>query len=396
MNKLYGAWLIELSNYLIKEHGYQMITMTKANDEIWLTNATHASLPIIMITSKPLQAIDPLAIQAHRESLAVVFKTEAKGLNISVDDNTTVRNDENVVVLPGYTSHSKFMEQFPNIENSISMSSNPEKSLSKAVMDLRKTMFKAQKQVQRKMFPATNAIMIMAMIGYGLALFLAMQGFDFDSVMIMAGGFYKPLVGYGYEVWRFVTSAFVHIDFFHLLLNLMILRNIATLLEPVVGWKRFLIIFFVGTISGNMFLFIMQDTAIGYGMAAGLAATLGALLIYVYETQIYKVPRVLSQISSIVFMNILIMMLPGSSYTAMGGGLFAGLLLGFLFSKRRDWESIRTGLKVLMPIFYILLIAIMVMQRDAISNATIAENLIKSWDSFGFTGYSEHLKNILS
>ncbi|WZU02631.1 hypothetical protein MGH68_06965 [Erysipelothrix sp. D19-032] len=68
------------------------------------------------------------------------------------------------------------MEQFPNIENSISMSSNPEKSLSKAVMDLRKTMFKAQKQVQRKMFPTTNAIMIMAMIGYGLALFLAMQG----------------------------------------------------------------------------------------------------------------------------------------------------------------------------------------------------------------------------
>ncbi|WZU02630.1 hypothetical protein MGH68_06960 [Erysipelothrix sp. D19-032] len=71
MNKLYGAWLIELSNYLIKEHGYQMITMTKANDEIWLTNATHASLPIIMITSKPPQAIDPLAIQAHRESLVL-------------------------------------------------------------------------------------------------------------------------------------------------------------------------------------------------------------------------------------------------------------------------------------------------------------------------------------
>jgi membrane associated rhomboid family serine protease len=52
--------------------------------------------------------------------------------------------------------------------------------------------------------------------------------------------------------WIFVTSIFLHAGFTHLIFNMFALLTFGTLLENIVGGRRFLTIFFAAGIVGNL------------------------------------------------------------------------------------------------------------------------------------------------
>jgi membrane associated rhomboid family serine protease len=52
--------------------------------------------------------------------------------------------------------------------------------------------------------------------------------------------------------WIFVTSIFLHGDFTHLVFNMFALLTFGTLLENIVGGRRFLMVFFAAGIVGNL------------------------------------------------------------------------------------------------------------------------------------------------
>ncbi|QIK69878.1 rhomboid family intramembrane serine protease [Erysipelothrix sp. HDW6C] len=394
-NKQYGAWIIELSNYFIKNYGYQLITMSKNNDEIWIVNAENKTTPIIMITTQPTQNLQRDVVGKHRESLAIVFKTQPIGLNISVNAESLLMDEYNVLVSEGVKSDSLTLSQFTGISSVLKNTGNPERSLTRAVMDLRKTMNRSQKKARLKFFPGSTAISIVAVAMFTVISLLALNGIEYDFAAIMMGGFYKRFVVDAFEIWRFITSAFVHVDLFHLLLSLMALRNMAAILEPTLGWKKFVTIFFSGIFVGNIFLFIAEDTLIGIGMGGGLFALLGALLVYLYETQGYRNPRILSQMTSVFFVNIFLTLIPGVSGMSLLGGLFIGVLFGFMFSRRNDWLLLRKGLRIMVPVFVIALVAVMLTRRVPAVESAIDKGVIASWRDLGFTWYSDHLSNLL-
>src|SRR4051794_12294498 len=64
------------------------------------------------------------------------------------------------------------------------------------------------------------------------------------SQVIANFSLYGPAVADG-EVYRLVTSGFLHAGFFHLLVNMYSLWILGTLVEPAVGRVRYLLIYFV-------------------------------------------------------------------------------------------------------------------------------------------------------
>src|SRR5947209_8365611 len=61
---------------------------------------------------------------------------------------------------------------------------------------------------------------------------------------------FGPAVANG-EVYRLVTSGFLHAGFFHLLVNMYSLWILGTIVEPAVGRVRYLLIYFVALLGGS-------------------------------------------------------------------------------------------------------------------------------------------------
>ncbi len=71
------------------------------------------------------------------------------------------------------------------------------------------------------------------------------------------------------DVWRLVTAMFLHGDFFHLFFNMFSLFIFGSLIAPLIGAVRFLVLYFVSGIAGNLL-------GLWLSWNAGDAALLGA------------------------------------------------------------------------------------------------------------------------
>src|SRR5699024_2263577 len=100
-------------------------------------------------------------------------------------------------------------------------------------------------------------------------IFLEASGSSMDiNHLIQFGAKYNPAILEG-EWWRIVSSMFLHIGFFHLLMNMIALFYLGAAVERIYGTFRFSIIYFLAGIGGGLASF-----AFAVNVSAG-ASTLG-------------------------------------------------------------------------------------------------------------------------
>ncbi|WMT69304.1 rhomboid family intramembrane serine protease [Erysipelothrix rhusiopathiae] len=392
----YDARVIEVANYFMKHFEYQMVSMTQDSSQVWLVNQNVEDNAIIMVTSTSLSNIDRAMISKHRESLAVVFKTKAKGLNISVNQEDKVGDDMNVVVGPNFISSSQLLTSYGDLSGLLKVSQNPDRSLSKAVLNLKKTIGRMQKQARYRSFPVTNVISIICVVVFLLAQYLILiPELNINTVAVMLGAFYKPFIVHAHEWFRFITAGFLHISFLHLIMNLMALRNLGVVMETVMEGKKYLFTLIAGILMGNAFVFILDEGVIGLGISGGLFALLGAMCVYLFETKAIRNPKVMSQVFQVLFINLIISSLPGVSATAHLGGLIAGLLCGLVFSKRKDWDYLRKGTMILSAVFVVGIGIVMTQHAGTLSSPRLDMSVINSWYELGFKNYANRLSGFM-
>src|SRR5881227_609384 len=95
---------------------------------------------------------------------------------------------------------------------------------------------------QPTMTYALIAINVVVALGSLLSGGGSAAGLGSDAIL-RDGALSRATVGNG-EVWRIVTSGFIHAGVTHLLFNMLSLWILGSLLEPVVGRARFLLIYF--------------------------------------------------------------------------------------------------------------------------------------------------------
>src|SRR4051794_22553159 len=101
---------------------------------------------------------------------------------------------------------------------------------------------------------AGRPIATYALIAINVVMFLAQSvsagsfsgGGRLTSRLLLFG----PSVGDG-EIWRLVTSGFLHQGFLHLALNMWVLWILGTMLEPAIGTLRYLLIYFAALLTGS-------------------------------------------------------------------------------------------------------------------------------------------------
>jgi membrane associated rhomboid family serine protease len=145
-----------------------------------------------------------------------------------------------------------------------------------------------------------------------------------------------------YEVWRFVTSIFLHADVMHIAYNLFALILFGMVLESLIGSKRFLLVFLISGILANIISVSFYDSSLG--ASGAIFSVIGALIIVRPSLTVWAfgLPMPIF-IAGILWagVDILGVISPSNvANIAHLSGMFFGLIIGLLF---RDWKAKRNA-----------------------------------------------------
>jgi rhomboid protease GluP len=140
-----------------------------------------------------------------------------------------------------------------------------------------------------------------------------------DNASIMSG-----------QLWRLVTPMFLHDDsnILHIGFNMYALVIIGTGLERRFGHWRFLLLYVLGAIGGNVFSFLMSPSP-SLGASTAIFGLLGAELVFFYQNrEIFGkgARRAIQNVVLIAGVNFVIGLSPGIDNWGHLGGLVAGLI----------------------------------------------------------------------
>ena len=193
--------------------------------------------------------------------------------------------------------------------------------------------------------------------GISVTLTLIIINLIFFMLLIIGSYYNSQLVHYfainparvlqGAGLWTIVTSIFSHTELWHLAFNMMSLLFIGSLLERIIGKKRFLGIYLISGIFANIFFVIaallfsqsLDMPALGasgaiFGIAGTLMMITPRLPVYVMLIPL-PMPLWLGESFMLLFLWIIsaIASIPIGN-TAHLGGLIAGFLYGFYLRKK--------------------------------------------------------------
>nr|WP_294664895.1 rhomboid family intramembrane serine protease [uncultured Blautia sp.] len=176
-------------------------------------------------------------------------------------------------------------------------------------------------------------------------------GSENTAHMIECGAAYPPLILENGQVYRLFTSMFLHFGIYHIANNMLILFVLGQRLEPVVGKIRFILIYLLGGLGGNIFSIMMEMKKSEYAVSAGASGAIFSIM----GAMLYVVLRNRGKLQDISVRQMLIM--AGFSlyfgFTSTGvdnaahiGGLICGFLLAVLLyhprraTGRRIWKDV--------------------------------------------------------
>ncbi|WFN90307.1 rhomboid family intramembrane serine protease [Arcanobacterium wilhelmae] len=154
--------------------------------------------------------------------------------------------------------------------------------------------------------------------------------------------FYPPLAHL--QPYRYVTSAFLHAGFVHLLFNMYALVLMGRMLEPLLGKVRFGVLYLLSALAGNVAVAVWVGTygnpdVITVGASGAVFGLFGA-----YAVLARGFGAKDSGILGLIAINLVLgFVIPGISWESHVGGLVIGALLAWLWlvARRRSASATR-------------------------------------------------------
>lgn len=178
-----------------------------------------------------------------------------------------------------------------------------------------------------------NIIYFLLMVFAGFHLFPnPIEGSIDQRVLINFGAKVNSLIEAG-EIWRLLSSTFIHIGIIHLAFNLYALWALGPLTEESFGHRRFLMIYIFSGLGGSIASFVFSPV-LSAGASGAIFGLLGALLYYSYKRPALWKSGLGMNLVVVILINLGFgFVQPGIDNFAHLGGLITGTLTCFLSQK---------------------------------------------------------------
>jgi membrane associated rhomboid family serine protease len=158
-------------------------------------------------------------------------------------------------------------------------------------------------------------VVIFVISGFGKASVIARFGMSPDDVHL------------SHQYYRLFTSIFLHLDFLHIAFNMITLLIVGPAVEVMLGKSRFLALFLLAGIGGNVLSYLIAPAN---GLSAGASgAIFGVLGAYVVLALIRRKP--MGPVVALIVINLVIGFTGNIEWQAHVGGLVTGAALALAF-----------------------------------------------------------------
>jgi rhomboid protease GluP len=182
---------------------------------------------------------------------------------------------------------------------------------------------------RRKFPPLTLGIILITALVYGLQILSTfIIGSDLPFLYF---GKINELILQG-QLWRLITPILLHGSLPHILSNMYALFIIGPSIERSYGSKRFLALYLLSGMFGNVFSFLFT-LAPSLGASTSIFGLVAAQTVYVYRNRAFfgrAAQPMLMNLGIIIFINMAIGLLPQIDYFGHLGGLTGGLIFAWM------------------------------------------------------------------
>ena len=195
-------------------------------------------------------------------------------------------------------------------------------------------------KLYRKDIIVTISLLLLLLAVFIVEIFLG--GSENTATLIRLGAMNNYTVAAAGQWWRLFTAQFLHIGIMHLVSNAVMIYYLGMFLEPLLGHIRFLAVYLISGIGGNLLSFALgDDRSISAGASTALFGLFGALIAVGVRnaTSVEGSNSLISYISRQAFVLALInigldLFIPNIDLQGHLGGLFTGAMLTIILGNR--------------------------------------------------------------
>lgn len=168
---------------------------------------------------------------------------------------------------------------------------------------------------------------------------IVMGGSENNSTLLKLGAMSNYTVVVGGQWWRLFTAQFLHIGVLHLVSNAIIIYYMGMYMEPLLGHIRFLVIYLLSGVGGNLLsLALGNDFAISAGASTALFGLFGAMTaVGIHNRQNPVIAFLGRQAFALAIINLALdIFMPGIDIQGHIGGLITGFLIAVIIGDPGD------------------------------------------------------------
>ena len=352
--------IMNLVHYFVTERNYNPVVVHGINDEIWLENM-ESDYRIIRIVSRYIHNDEQLGFNRFRSRQiarklrlkTLSFKMPVLSIYVNLGENVKNLKEDDNGNLSVFVNNLKdfknenLLEIFPDIAEKTYHDEKGIELLFKITEDINQTNEKKNKKME-KIVSAKKPIFTSVIMALCIIMFIV-SGFGVSNNIITSMGENVGVYVKEGQVYRLVTSMFLHYGLIHLFFNMYALFVLGPRIEDFYGKWKFLLIYFLSGICGSLLMAGLDANTPGVGASGALFGLLGALAYFGYSYRGYIGAMIKSQIIPTMICNLIIgFVFPNIGVLAHIGGFIGGVLvanmLGTIENKKYSLSNTMTFL----------------------------------------------------
>lgn len=333
--------VMRLTHYFITEENYTPIVVNGVKNEVWLENQS-GPYRIIRMSSNYIHNNEQLdfdlfktrSVMKQIKKKTLSFKVNTLNILLDVNDGVVLEDEKNINSVVVHTleevkKKAILTDTFPGLKNNLLEDLDGIDLVVNVSEDINKKTEKENAKFERVFKPkkeiVTYSLICINCIVFLLTYILGKGSNDLETLFTF-GANYSAAVKNG-EVYRLLTSIFLHSGIIHLLVNMYSLKVIGGQIETYLGKWRYLLIYLVSGITGSL-LSCVFSSSLSVGASGAIFGLLGCFIYFGYHYRLFFSSVIKNQLIPIVLVNLLIgFILPGIDNAAHIGGLIGGYFI---------------------------------------------------------------------
>ena len=199
--------------------------------------------------------------------------------------------------------------------------------------------------------PVTFGLLILTTL-----IFMAIQIFRFGNAtssqtIFEFGGMYGLYLQYDpSQLWRLMTPIFVHIGWQHFLFNIFAIYVVGQLAEQVWGSWRFLLLYLLSGIMGNVFTLFLTPDVVAAGASTAVFGAFASIAVVGYFGHNPYLKQMGQSYQALIVVNLIFnLFMPNVGIVGHIGGLVGGLLVAVFLPTLHEknmfqpWQRLLAG-----------------------------------------------------